>query len=141
MADLDTKREYHLKCRVEAIQKSFIDYDKVQRTEECVILIPDSEVTETQRFFIAWLPDSEKEYYELPLFILHPVNAPCRGAIIRDHINGKHHIFVMSSGVEDTLRHRIGTTVNLTVLSEEDDIICDRAPTLEKSVPEAFRHV
>lgn len=75
------------------------------------------------------------ERTELPAWIPHPVNSPCRIALLRENnYCPQHHIFVMSTGVEDKLINLDGKKINMTVLKPTDDAVCDNAPSVERSV-------
>ncbi len=135
-----TQQEYNLKCRVEIKRLTYKEIaDGRQHEADCVLLIPDHEATETMKFFTAWLPDTIDTYHEVPSYVLHPINSPCRMAVLRnDELDGFHHLFVMSTGIEEILKRRNGQSVFVRILPEADDEICDKAPTLTRTTDKRF---
>jgi RNA polymerase subunit RPABC4/transcription elongation factor Spt4 len=159
---MGTEREYNLKCKVKVINQTYIEEaDGKQHETKSVILIPDVENTEAMMFLSAWLPEvsricldcgfdmlriqetkctkcgSEKlhtGWSEVPAFITSPVNSPSRLAVLRkNNYCNEHHLFVMSSGVEDELILMDGRTVYVKTFEGTKDEICDMAPSLNRT--------
>lgn len=159
---MGTEREYNLKCRVKIINQSYTEEaDGKQHETRSVVLVPDVETTESMMFLSAWLPEvskicldcgnedirmsytkcpkceSEKIHLgwsEVPSFITSPVNSPCRLAVLRkNQYCTDHHLFVMSSGVEDELLNMDGKTVLVRTFEGTKDEICDAAPSITRT--------
>lgn len=135
-----TEREYHLnRCKIKVIEKTFWHTKlQVQRVTRSVILIPDYTNGQTMYFLSAWLPDdtlsdeekrdgrAENQYYEVPVWFKHPINAPGRCAVRRKCKDEPdyHHLFVMDEGIEKELLNQVaagGKTIDVTVLGEQDE--------------------
>lgn len=156
-------REFDLKCKVKVIHQAYKEVaDGRQHETTSVCLVPDMEATETWMFLTAWLPQAgticmacenidlnigsdtcpkcgsskvKTEHNECPAFVTYPVNSPCRMAVLRKNkYCTEHHLFVMSSGVEEELRHMDGKQVNVRVFPASMDYICDAAPSVTRTV-------
>lgn len=158
-----TEREYNLKCTVKVIHQSYVEEaDGKQHETRSVVLVPEIEATEAMMFLSAWLPDVSKicvkcshdvirmnenicpkcgsdqihlGWSEIPAFVTAPVNSPARLALLRkNNYCEDHHLFVMSTGVEDELIHMEGKTVYVKTFEGTKDEICDAAPSITRSV-------
>lgn len=160
---IGTEREYNLKCRVQVIRQSYVDSEVTDQLQETrsVVLVPEIESTESMMFLSAWLPEVSKicldcgnedlrmsndecnkckstkihlGWSEVPAFITSPVNSPSRLAVLRkNNYCDQHHLFVMSSGVEDELLNMDGKTVYVKTFEGTKDEICDTAPSLNRT--------
>ncbi len=121
ISDDPTEREYHLivkskfyrKTVNETIQGHAKSYER-----ELVLFVPE-ESDQRTRFFMAWLPDSGAEYFELGGYIASPIDSPCRLSIHRgpDEKSERHYLFCMSKGVEEIILTRPeGSTFRLTIM-------------------------
>lgn len=158
-----TEREYDIKCEVRVFRHSYKEIaDSRQHETKSVALIPDIETTEAMMFLNAWLPSTFKvcldcessnlkandvkcpkcgsknikmEWTECAAFISYPVGSPCRCAVLRknDYVD-KHHLFVMSSGVEDELLNLNGRYVYVKIFEGTKDYMADSAPTINRTV-------
>lgn len=142
------KREYHLKCKVCVRDTT---YDDIQSqgslglvTEKMVYLRPEPG-TETAKFFDAWLPTGKittangKEIgtnsHEVGVKCGHPINGYFRCAVKRrDKDFEDHHLFVMTVSAENDLKMMDGKFVNITVLSQDDENLADRAKGHELAI-------
>lgn len=118
------QHEYTFKCRVVAKEVTYEDEQSTgvtQVTEKLVFLIPDQS-TERDKFYFAWLPDTDLEPAEIVCEIGHPVFSIFRAALWRrtQHVND-FHIFVMTKGVEEILKALHDKSIVLKVLSSADD--------------------
>jgi hypothetical protein len=129
--DDPTEREYHLECKV-AI-KTVRSFDQKPNGEEFVIdrtmafLIPEYN-DQCTYFLNAWLPETREEVFEIATFIKPPIASPCRVGIRRgNEIIEKHHMVVMSKGIEEELVDKKfdGKSIRLQVLpaSMDNDIL------------------
>lgn len=119
-----TERAYKLKCKV--LIKKIQTEDLGKKFERTLCFLIPEEGDQRTAFFSAWLPEEfedSKEYFEIGMLIEPPIDSPCRGSIHRANANcNKHHIFIMSKGVEeDFIKSKWRwkkETINLTVLPE-----------------------
>ena len=126
-----TETEYSLKCKVATVSRK----SDAKTQETCFVLIPDLSTTEGMKFGSAWLPDTDKEHFELPMYLLSGLNYPCRGALFRSAPDlAVPHIFVMSTGVEDALKTKIGQTIVCQILPASQDDVCDAAPSTTRNL-------
>lgn len=122
------ERKYYLTCKLKFFVKNIKDWDgkqEVNRRRTLAFLIPQ-ESDERIRFLSAWLPETDKEYFELAAYISSPVDSPCRLAIKRaDGQCERHYLTVMSVGVEEIMLNHMkdGQMVQVTILpvSEEQE--------------------
>lgn len=163
IADLTSEeKEYNLKCVIKIIRQSYKEVSDGRIHESSsVLLLPDMEATETSRFFSVYLPDIASvclecgnedlriynencpkcdssriytEHSEVPSWIGNPVHSPCRLAVLRkNNYCTQHHLFVMSTGVEDELRNMNGRSVLLTILPTSQDEVCDTAKSFNRT--------
>lgn len=155
-------REYHLKCKVQKIRQNYVELsDKRLHEASAIVLIPDPLATETSMFLTEYLPDVstvcldcgtddlriyytecpkcggtkiKTEFAEVPAWIAAPVNSPCRLAVLRkNNYCTEHHLFVMSTGVEEDLKLMDGKTINLTILPLDQDAVTDAAKSIERT--------
>lgn len=153
---------YELKCRVKVIKQSYTEIaDGRLHETKSVILLPDIESTETSRFLATYLPDVscfcldcrsenvriyhtecpecgsenlKREHTEVPSWIAGPVNEPCRLAVLRKNNYCKqHHMFVMSTGVEEILKNMDDRFVNVKILDILQDNVCDTASSVNRT--------
>lgn len=149
---MNTRETFNLRCDVKIYEKSYIEeVDKQQHTARFVALVPRKDNTETWKFITAWVPDTDKEHFEAPLYIGHPIEYPCRGAIMRSSANiDQPHIFVMNEGVleifrkalphgwKSWLRRARPMSIDVRVYPETEDEICDSAPDVNKTIKKTY---
>lgn len=127
--DPKTNRKYHLICQVRKIRRSWRHVRGNLVESDMVLLVPVYN-DECGLFLNAWLPDMADEHFELAAVIGSPIFSPARLSIHRkgNHYTEFHYLFVMSEGVaKDLLKLPQGTRIEVTVMSELDDTICDEA--------------
>lgn len=157
------EKEYNIKCKVQVIRQNYEEIAD-GRTHEArsVILLPDLETSEASRMMMTYLPeissicmacnnedlrfdhtrcpkcDSDqiaREHTEVPAWIGGPVHSPSRLAVLRkNNYCNQHHLFVMSTGVENDLAELVGRTVYVTILPTSEDDICDTAKSISRTV-------
>lgn len=130
-----TMRKYGLVCKIQTVRAYGQQGVKSGQTEfEAVILIP-TQSDATTRFFSAWLPDSSEDRSEIVFELGFPVYGSCRGAVLRQsRFHNAPHIFIMSVGVEEILKHKNNEKIEITVLPATDDAIGDQAPDTEADI-------
>ena len=157
-----TEREYNIKCKIKVIKHFFFEEaDGKYHETTSVFLIPDFEAGETAMFLNAWLPDSSTvcldcsnsnlmfemktcpkcqskrihtPHSEVATFLPYPVNSPCRMAVMRKNNRcNQHHLFVMSSGVEDDLRRMDGKSIYVKCFPGTEDVVADSAKDISRS--------
>lgn len=160
---MGTERHYNLKCKVKKIRQTYREIDDGKQHETTsVILVPDVEQTEAMMFLTAWLPEvfmicidcgnenlkagdqkcnkcgSQKvklEHTECASFIGYPVNSPCRLAVLRkNNYCDQHHLYVMSTGVEQELLNMEGKLISVTTFKGTEDHLVDKAPSITRTV-------
>lgn len=118
-----TELEYFLKCKIQKFIKHVKDNDKTY-TRELVILVPEHNDAASS-FFRAWLPDTREEYFELVAQMPYPIDSIARLSIHRgpNEKCEKHHLFVMSKGVEELIlqNNLIDKTIHVKILPESQD--------------------
>lgn len=134
--------EYNLKCRIVVFNKAFkekADHGQ-QHQDYMVALVPRNDFGQYVTFLNAWLPAKrgDEHYNEVIMQMGSPVFAPCRGAVMRDNENVRdHHIFVMSTGVEEMLKQMYKRNpraeVQITVLPQESEELADDAPSTSRT--------
>lgn len=137
--DTLTECEYDLKGRF-VVQRILVEdddphamYKKINYENQIALFIPDLN-SEAQTFLRAWLPEGEKEHFELSVFFKSPINSPARCAIMKPNArSSKPHLFIMSKGVvEDIIKLKARGELNIyrlfecTTFSEKDDEIADK---------------
>lgn len=133
---------YNLDCEVYGRDASGFDLSTgFQHSHFCIALIPDPVLsTEAAMFFYDWLPDVDhkgKQTHkpEVPSWINSPVNGPARLAVMVDNDwCHRPHLFVMSTGPEQKLRDHIGKRVNIKILPQSKDHLCDKASSIIRSL-------
>jgi hypothetical protein len=142
------KREYNLKCLVVVKDTTYDDLQSQGSlglvTEKMVYLKPEPG-SETDRFFDAWLPCGKikkqdgteigRNSFELAVRCGHPINGHFRVAVKRrDQDFPDHHLFVMTVSAENDLKEMDNKHVFITVLSEDDENMADRAKPSELAI-------
>ena len=121
------EREYKIRCKVNVITKGFQTW-KGQQVDDKMCVLSFVESRDLVRFLIAWLPEEQKEHFELVIFLRHPVFSSCRVAL---HRRGPefpdHYFFVMSKGVEDELIALNQKIIDVDVLPASQDSEADEA--------------
>lgn len=134
-AKTETGVRYKFSAKVVKIRKNTKStFSDANVENDAVILIPDYiNQSSARRFLAAWLPDSDdpRDFFEIGLYLGHPVHAPARGAIRRKGPDCPefHHIFVMSLSAEhDLLKDSMdGKTIDVEVMTDKE-----MEPTLQE---------
>lgn len=133
-----TERRYFLTCKVAIVRFSYQDgqtTDERQQEDEIALLVPEQS-SQTDKFLDTWLPADREGHFELAGFIDEPVGSPVRLSIHRKgtHNCDKHHLFVMSPGVEQDLKELRGrlkfwqqNKVKVTIYGEDEEHLADGA--------------
>lgn len=153
---------YQIKCKVKIITQSYMEIaDGRMHEATSVLLLPDLESTEVSRFLATYLPDIscvcldcnndniriyntecpkcesenlKREHTEVPAWIAGPVHEVCRLAVLRkNNYCEQHHMFVMSTGVEEILKNMDGRIVNVKILDILQDNACDNASSINRT--------
>lgn len=137
-AKTPTQETYHLKCKIVVKEISYLDEQSKESKNaaaKMVFLVP-KEGTQRDLFLSAWLPENSDAAHEVSLMLGFPVSGPCRAAVMRRNKNcDAHHLFVMSTGVEEDLilesQNKKWWTafqdreIQVTVLPETEDKVLD----------------
>ena len=159
-----TEDTYHLN-NVEVIELNHINYeiaDGKSHETKSIILVPNPEYTETQRFFNAWLPS----YYRMCLKCnemgirshqrecpncgsdeIHEDRTEMAGKFTgptiydttllgcqrRNDLVPQHHLWVMSTGVEVDLRPYVGKKLNIKILPGTEIHKADGAKSIQRT--------
>ena len=133
-------KTYELKCEI--FVKELIGFDIFTETRniaaKCVALIPDPVNYDIAAVFLYnWMPDETDQHIipEVPMWLNAPVNGPCRGAVRGpNEWCNRPHIFIMGTGAEDKLRRHHGETIDIKVLPQSEDKICDKSQEVARTL-------
>ena len=117
------EREYHLKGKFQVIRQNVVDTDskghKFQYTEESIVIVPDTTMTEYSRFLNSYLDELENKPtgIEQIAIISNGIHKPARVLLSRP--NNKYaegiHFFVMTVDIERRLKTMLNTPITFTI--------------------------
>lgn len=132
-----TKNRFYIKCKVTSKKFEYRDLQsrgrETNEVADAIFLIPQ-DATETDCFYSAWLPEklsfeelktigrTNHPFNEIVMETGNPICGFFRGAIAAESLYcDRPHIFVMTKQAEEKLRIKIGQTINLTVLGDNEE--------------------
>jgi hypothetical protein len=133
--------EYNLKVNVHVKKIAYEDYQSTGNlglVEEEMVFLEPLESTQRDLFFNAWLPDYEQDpvtkeivpgHTEVSCKAGHPIYGYFKCSVHRPDYRFKSqpYLFVMSKAAEEDLKIMNGKSINITVLSQDNENLGDYA--------------
>ena len=130
-----TYKKYYLNCKIKFFKKTVretLPSGQTKSYDRKLVLLVPQESDETIRFYNAWVPQTQKEHFELAVVMGSLINSFARVSVHLGHDEkcDRPYLFMMTYGVEEIIHKfgKEGQILQVTTLPANEDAEADNAP-------------